>query len=109
MSGVVIRRGGTTTVNLRKGLTSPVQVKPSVQVVRIIQSETMRAADRPTERFLQSSAAAEWVINHNRGYRPIIQVFDPGGNEVEAQLLHFSDNQARVYFTEPKSGSVIVR
>jgi hypothetical protein len=53
----------------------------------------------------QAVAATEWIINHNRGARPIVQAFTPGGDEVECRVLHVSDNQARLYFAAPQAGS----
>lgn len=54
----------------------------------------------------QASPSAEWVINHNLGFRPSATVLSPGGVEVEAQIIHVSANQLRVIFLTPQSGSV---
>jgi len=53
----------------------------------------------------QSLAAAEWIINHNLGFRPAVEILGVGGNEVEAHVLHMSINQVRVYFTAAFAGS----
>lgn len=52
----------------------------------------------------QSVAAAEWIVNHNFGYKPDVSIYDNGGNEVEAQVLHMSDNQVRIYFAAANAG-----
>lgn len=55
------------------------------------------------------TAQAEWVLNHNFGRRPVVQVLSPGGFEVEAEVAHVSTNQARVYFNQPQQGTAIAR
>jgi hypothetical protein len=54
--------------------------------------------------FTQGSPTAEWVVNHNLGFKPAVMVFDAGGSEVEAEVLHTSVNQARIYFSVPLAG-----
>lgn len=55
------------------------------------------------------TAQAEWVLNHNFGRLPVVQVLSPGGFEVEAEVAHVSLNQARVYFNQPQQGTAIAR
>lgn len=55
------------------------------------------------------TAQAEWVLNHNFGRLPVVQVLSPGGLEVEAEVAHVSTNQARVYFNQPQQGTAIAR
>lgn len=55
------------------------------------------------------AAQAEWVLNHNFGRLPVVQVLSPGGFEVEAEVAHVSLNQARVYFNQPQQGTAIAR
>lgn len=55
------------------------------------------------------TAQAEWVLNHNFGRLPVVQVLSPGGFEVEAEVAHVSMNQARVYFNQPQQGTAIAR
>jgi hypothetical protein len=52
----------------------------------------------------QASPAAEWVINHDLGYRPVVELTDLGGNEIRAEVLHVSDNQTRIYFNLAVAG-----
>lgn len=54
--------------------------------------------------FSQPTPATEWVINHNLGFRPAVEIIDAGGNEVDAEVLHISVNQARVYFNAAIAG-----
>lgn len=52
----------------------------------------------------QSAAAVEWTVNHNLGFKPVTEVFDTGGNALEVQVLHISDNQLKVYLTAARAG-----
>lgn len=48
-----------------------------------------------------------WTVNHNFGKRPLVGVFDTGGREVWAEVLHASDNQVLIYFDGPLAGYAI--
>jgi hypothetical protein len=52
----------------------------------------------------QSSPATEWIVNHNLGFKPVTEVFDTGGNAIDVQVLHMSDNQLRIYLTAARAG-----
>jgi hypothetical protein len=53
----------------------------------------------------QASAASEWTINHNFGYRPSVTLYSVGGSEIDAEVIHISNNQARAYFATNVAGS----
>jgi hypothetical protein len=54
----------------------------------------------------QAAPATEWVINHNLGYNPLIEVFTSGGARVKfIDITHFSVNQARVNSISPFAGT----
>jgi hypothetical protein len=53
----------------------------------------------------QPSAASEWTINHNLGYRPSVTLYSIGGAEIDAEVIHISVNQARAYFATNVAGS----
>jgi hypothetical protein len=53
----------------------------------------------------QSSDSALWVINHNLGYKPSVQIFSVGGLEVIGEIHHISVNQVNVSFNDSISGS----
>lgn len=52
----------------------------------------------------QSSPSVEWVINHNLGARPIIEVRTVGGVVMEADVVHLTLNQSRVYLASAVAG-----
>lgn len=56
---------------------------------------------------IQSSPSLTWIINHNLGYRPQVQVYTSGGLEVFAEVIHTSINQYQVSFVQPSTGFTI--
>ena len=55
--------------------------------------------------FSQPTPAQEWVINHNLGFRPSVELLSVGGAEIEGDVLHVSENQTLVSFVMPVAGS----
>lgn len=55
----------------------------------------------------QASALATWTVNHNLGYRPNISIYSTGGVEVEAEVVHISNNQIQVLFDSPFAGYAV--
>jgi hypothetical protein len=54
--------------------------------------------------FAQPIPLADWIVNHNLGFRPNVAVFDDGGNVVLAAVAHLSVNQCRINFAVPMTG-----
>lgn len=46
--------------------------------------------------YVQSSPSNNWIINHNLGYKPVVQVFNSGNMEIECAIVHVSNNQVQV-------------
>jgi hypothetical protein len=57
----------------------------------------------------QSSPSDLWTVNHNLGYRPVIEVLSDGGLVVEASVAHISVNQAQISFNTVQTGTVTAR
>lgn len=57
--------------------------------------------------FTQASPLAEWIVNHNLGYKPLVDVLDTGGNLVGAEVAHISLNQFAVRFAAPYAGQAV--
>ena len=55
--------------------------------------------------FIQSTPTSTWTINHNLGYKPIVNIFSVGGLEVDATIIHTSDNQCVITFNVDTAGS----
>lgn len=54
--------------------------------------------------FVQASAASTWVVLHNLGFYPDVQVFDTNGDQVEGDVTHNSVDQLTIVFSAPFSG-----
>jgi len=52
----------------------------------------------------QLSPSINWIINHNLGEFPIVQVIDSGGNEIEVEIVHISMNQTEIRLSSIKTG-----
>lgn len=55
----------------------------------------------------QTTPSASWVVNHNFGVRPNVQVTTLGGVQMWAEVIHASTNQVLVYFDSPATGLAI--
>ena len=49
------------------------------------------------------------VINHNFGYKPMIQIILNDGSIAEASVLHNSDNRVTISFQISLSGEILLR
>jgi hypothetical protein len=55
----------------------------------------------------QSIPAATWMVNHNLGYRPNVQLTTLGGREILGEIQHTSINQVIAYLDTPLAGLAI--
>lgn len=55
--------------------------------------------------FTQSTPSDEWIINHNFGFYPNVDVYTTGGVSMIGQILNTSINQTRVLFSTPVAGT----
>ena len=53
----------------------------------------------------QTSASTTWTINHNLGFRPAVELFDSGNQEIEGDVAHPSINQAIITVNPSTAGS----
>lgn len=98
----------TTNISIVKGSTTAVTVgRVITRLAFAAFIPTPAGAPGGTYEHVQSPAAAEWIVNHNLGYRPNISVLTIGGVKVIAEVLHISNNQARVYFDTPMAGMAV--
>ena len=81
----------------------------TAEVVAARQGMTSLNANLSRFRYthVQSTAAATWVVNHNIGNYPQVDVLGPGGSPMLAELVHTSQNQVTVYFDSPTTGRVL--
>ncbi|MFZ9349497.1 MAG: hypothetical protein ACO242_02245 [Candidatus Fonsibacter ubiquis] len=52
----------------------------------------------------QSTASAVWTIAHNLGFKPSVELFNAGSQEIDGDVLHLSDNVVQVTFNIPITG-----
>jgi hypothetical protein len=55
----------------------------------------------------QSSASDTWIVNHNLGAIPGITIMSTGGLEINAGVMHVSNNQFIVTLSTPFAGQVV--
>jgi hypothetical protein len=53
----------------------------------------------------QTSSSTTWTINHNLGFRPAVELFDSGSQEIEGDVSHPSINQAIITVNPATTGS----
>lgn len=53
----------------------------------------------------QTSSSTTWTINHNLGFRPAVELFDSGSQEIEGDVAHPSINQAIITVNPATTGS----
>lgn len=58
----------------------------------------------PSFNWNQATASNTWIINHNLGFKPVVQVFNPAGEQIEGLVIHLSNNQTGIYFVTPQTG-----
>lgn len=54
--------------------------------------------------FMQGTPDTTWVIDHNLGFKPAVEIIDQDGNEVDGEVSHLNINQLRIYFVTPLAG-----
>lgn len=82
-------------------LTSPA----AGEVLKYDGTNWVDAADSaPSYTHTQSTAASTWTINHNLGFKPSVELFDSGSQEIDGHVVHTSVNQVVVTFTKSITG-----
>jgi hypothetical protein len=54
--------------------------------------------------FIQTGSSATWTINHNLGFKPSVDVYDSGSQQIQAEVSHPSVNQTVILLTAPTAG-----
>jgi len=99
MSGLAFAPVGRTLITILSGTQGAVADAPTPAPV-------LASGGKPYV-HAQASAATTWVVNHNRGYRPLVAVLNPAGAEITAEVTHVSDNQLTVSFSTARTGQVL--
>lgn len=59
----------------------------------------------PSYTHTQSVASDTWIVNHNLGIVPSVEIRNSGSQVVEADVVHISTNQTNIYFAAPFAGT----
>jgi len=52
----------------------------------------------------QDIASTSWLMSHNLGFYPNVDVFDNSGRRIRSAIIHHSINQTEVQFLTPRTG-----
>jgi hypothetical protein len=55
--------------------------------------------------FTQNSPLSTWIVNHNLGFNPSVQIFTFGGQKVVADVINITLNQTIINFISPFEGT----
>lgn len=112
MSNIWFTRGSGLPPNLRFG---DIVISDSLRALAIARPDGntpfyLHSASQTNIAFIftQSSPSTEWVVNHNLGYKPIVEVLDTFGQIITygVEIFNVSENQLRVISTPAVSGSI---
>jgi len=54
--------------------------------------------------FEQQSNSTTWIVTHNLGYKPAVDIIDYGGNNIEADITHTSNLSLTITLNPGSSG-----
>lgn len=55
------------------------------------------------------SALSSWMIPHNLGYKPVVQIIDSTGSLIFTKVTHVDINTCLIEFSQPVSGIAELR
>ncbi|WP_027480511.1 hypothetical protein [Deinococcus pimensis] len=93
-------------VSTPRVITAVVQPQPPPLVAAIATAgRTSPSVTNASYLHNQAVPSDVWTINHNLGFKPLVQVYTLGGVEVDAEVQHLNSNQVRVSFVIPLAGT----
>lgn len=103
MSGLVLTQTYDTGLTLDWPGDAPVVIRqPEAEDLALL---SIVAVTQGSYTHSQPTPALTWVINHNLGFQPAVELYDIGGREFDAEIVHTSSNQVVVYLTTPTAGT----
>jgi hypothetical protein len=66
--------------------------------------ETLISKSNWSYTYEQQSNQYVWIINHNLGYNPSVDIIDNGGNSIEGDISYTDTNNLTITFTSLVSG-----
>jgi hypothetical protein len=105
MTTVNITAVENTIVVTENGSTTVVTVPVTSTVTAITQGPQGPKGDAGAGYdFVQTSSSTTWTINHNLGFKPSVDVYDSGSQQIQAEVSHPSLNQTVILLTAPTAG-----
>lgn len=92
----------TVTVTEDSGIT--VVEVPATSTVAAITQGPQGPAGSGAYVHVQSTASTTWIINHNMGFRPSVELLDTGSQEIDGEIAHPSTNQTVVTLNPASAG-----
>jgi hypothetical protein len=89
------------------GDANQVAISPPIAGLNATNVQDAIAKLAPKE-FSQPTPAAEWLWNHNLGFRPKPQVFNLAYQMIDAEVQHISENQLRVRVSPAMPGYIVI-
>jgi hypothetical protein len=105
MTTVNVSSVNNTIVVTENGSTTVVQV-PQTSVVTAITTGPQGAKGDAGVGYehTQATSATTWTINHNLGFKPSVDVYDSGSQQIQAAVSHTSVNQTVILLTVSTAG-----
>jgi hypothetical protein len=104
--------GGDFSVEIQNSAAFNIEIEsPGVIVIEAVVAQGLPGRDgnaASTYEHPQTVASNLWIINHNLGRKPAVHVYNNAGTEIDAEVQHFSLNQARILFAMPFLGVAIL-
>lgn len=109
MSDVVILREISVVHLVENAPDDPTVIQMPTPGVEIFTSGVIISSSAAVYQHTQSISSDVWTVNHNLGAKPSsIMILNTGGREIEADIIHTSDNQFVITFSTPQTGLVRV-
>ena len=93
-----------TAVNITQVVKTVTVVQGTKRILRITVPGPQGPAGGIAYVHTQAAPSTTWVINHNLGYRPAVELLDTGSQEIDAEIAHPSVNQTIVTLNPATAG-----
>lgn len=85
--------------------TDELSVDVSLEPVSLtLDLNSFQASAVPSYTYTTLTPLDTWNINHNLGYKPVVQLFNSGSQMIMGTVTQISFNQTIVTFNQPVSG-----
>lgn len=103
MTTVNVNSVNNTVVVTENGSSTVVTV-PTTTTVTAVTVGPQGPAGAGAYVYVQSTPSTTWVINHNFGSIPTVELLDSGSHEIDGDIVHTSVNQTVVTLNPATAG-----